>query len=89
MSQRMTAVCLPGAGLGLAGYGRRDPHVMIAHLRRDASERKEQAERILSAPESEFVVETHLGIHAQRRPERLWPPAGAGEGLPGPGEAAL
>lgn len=80
MSERMTRVHLPslGPGSGYAEYGRQDPHEMIRRLRRDAEIAKEEAERILAAPDDEFVVETYRGVYVQRNRERLWPPTVTG-----------
>lgn len=50
----------------MPGYWEHASHEsMTAYLR--------AAERILAAPDSEFVVETYRGIHAQRDHEQLWP----------------
>jgi hypothetical protein len=46
---------------------------MIHIIRRNAAIAKEEAERILAADDSDFVVETYVGIHVQRNRERLWP----------------
>lgn len=75
MAERMTSVVLPslGQGSGLAMYGRHDPHEMIRRLRTSAEIAKEEAERILSAPDSEFVVETYTGVYVQRNREQVWP----------------
>lgn len=80
MSERMTSVHLPslGPGNGLAEYGRQDPKKMIYRLRRRAQIAKDEAERILAAPDDEFVVETYLGVYVQRNRERLWPPTVTG-----------
>lgn len=78
MAERITSVYLPSLGLGSGWmeYGRKDPHEMIRRLRRNAEIAKEGAERILTAPDMEFVVETHTGVYAQRNHEQLWPLTG-------------
>ena len=82
MSERMTSVRLEslGTGSGWSEYGRQTPGHMIHMLRRNAEIAKEDAERILDADDSEFVVETYLGPCAQRKTERLWPLADTNEG---------
>jgi hypothetical protein len=75
MSERMTSVHLPslGHGSGLAHYGRQEPQVMIRRMRRNAEIAKEDAERILAAADEDFVVETYLGVHVQKKREVIWP----------------
>jgi hypothetical protein len=74
MSERMTSVAVPSAGdIGFQEYGRHTPEEMIARHRRRAQIQLEEAQGILAAPDSEFVVETYLGVIAQRQAERLWP----------------
>lgn len=71
MSDRMTAVYLPGLsqGSGWAEYGRVNPAEMIKALKRNAAHAKAEAEIILAAPDHEFRVETYVGVHVQKRRE--------------------
>jgi hypothetical protein len=73
MTDRMTAVHLPGLplGSGFANYGRRLPAEMIEDLRRIAREHKAHAEAILAAADADFYVETYVGVHKQRDREVL------------------
>lgn len=63
MSERMTAVYLPGipSGTGLANYGRKTPAEMIEAYRAHAEHAKEWAEKVLAASDDDFCVETYLG----------------------------
>lgn len=71
MSERMTGIHLPslGRGSGFQEYGRQTREHMIHVMRRNAEIAKEEAERILSASDDEFVVETYTGVHVQRNRE--------------------
>ena len=71
----MTGIHLPslGAGSGYQEYGRQTRERMIHVLRRNAEIAKEEAERILSAPDDEFVVETYLGPIVMRHRETVHP----------------
>ncbi len=71
MSERMTSVHLPslGPGSGWAEYGRKGRAEMIYLLRRRAQIQKEEAERILAAPDEEFEVATYLGKIVERKRE--------------------
>ncbi|MFG1429365.1 hypothetical protein [Roseixanthobacter glucoisosaccharinicivorans] len=73
MSERMTSIHLPGSrgSGGYAEYGRCEPAEMISVIRARAAHMKEEAERILSAPDDAFRVETYVGVHVQRRREIL------------------
>lgn len=73
MSDRMTSICLPSLrrGAGLAEYGRLPVAEMIAIIRRNAEHRKAEAEAILAAADTDFRVETYVGIHVQRKREIL------------------
>lgn len=68
MAERMTSVYLPslGRGGGWQEHGRQNRDYMIRRLRRNAEIAKEEAERILTASDDEFVVETYLGSIVQR-----------------------
>ena len=69
----MTGIHLPslGQGSGWQEYGRQSRAHMIARLKRNAEIAKEEAERILDAPDEEFVVETYLGPIAMRNREAV------------------
>ena len=71
MSERMTVITLPGAGIGagLADYGRIPAAKMIAMMRRYAEHQKQQAEAILAACDDDFRIETHVGTHVKHRRE--------------------
>ncbi|MGN7186974.1 hypothetical protein [Microbacterium enclense] len=76
MAHRLTSVSVPGTRHhGFADYGRKDPVEMIGRLRAMAREEMLAASRVVSAPDSQFVVETFCGVHVQRDRERLWPTA--------------
>ena len=76
MSERMTGIHLPSLGttFGFQEYGRQTREHMIARIRRDAKIALEEAQRILAAPDEEFVMETYLGPIAMRNREPV-PPA--------------
>lgn len=77
MAERMTSVTVPGSGrVGFADYGRRDPASMIARLRKIAESERDAAQRVIDADDSQFVVETYVGVHVQRDRKRLWPEPG-------------
>ena len=72
MSERMTSINLPG--LFGAGYADRDSKTvaeMIALIRRNATAMKRDAEAILSANDTDFRVETYLGVYVCRNREVL------------------
>lgn len=68
MGERMTSVRLRGeqTGTGWAEYGRKTRSEMIAILRERARRDRELAERILAAPDEDFLVETYVGVIVQR-----------------------
>lgn len=68
MSDRMTSITLPGAGMGngLADWGRLTPEEMIKQLREKAGRDLKVAQEILMAKDGDFCVETYLGPHARR-----------------------
>lgn len=68
MSDRLTSVRVKGMrqGLGFADYGRHGRAEMIAKLRRIAELDKATAEKILAATDDQFIVETYVGVWAQR-----------------------
>lgn len=67
MSERMTAIFLPGEyGSGLADRGRKTVPEMIATLRAYAAQQKAAYEAILAASDDDFRVETYVGVHVQR-----------------------
>lgn len=70
MSDRFTAVRLPYQMPGRGWWAERGRHSvehMIAAIRERAKRDKEIAEQILEAKDSDFLVETYLGAHAQRK----------------------
>ena len=71
----MTGIHLPslGHGGGWQEYGRQTREHMIARYRRNAQIALEEAQRILDAPDEEFVVETYLGPIAMRNREAVPP----------------
>lgn len=72
MSERMTSAHLPGVrGAAIADWGRRDPVEMIEYLRTYARQQMEWAQKVLSAADAEFRVETYTGVHVQRNREVL------------------
>lgn len=61
---RHTSINLPGGKIGHGGlgeWGRKSRVEMIAIYRRWAERQKAEAERILAAPDEDFVVQTYLG----------------------------
>ena len=70
MSERMTAVRLPGGG-SLADRGRRTPTEMIQQIREYAKHEKAKAEAILAADDKDFHVVTYVGVYVHRNPEIL------------------
>lgn len=80
MSERMTAVSLPGHfGVGIADWGTHEPVKMIEELREYARHQLAEAQAVLAAADADFIVETYRGPHAQRDRQRIWPPAQAAE----------
>lgn len=74
MTDRMTEVSVPGSGhRGLADFGRRDPVEMIERLREMARREIIAAQKVLDAPDEDFVVETYRGFVVQHNRERLHP----------------
>jgi hypothetical protein len=73
MSDRMTSIHLEGVRTGWAEYGRKTHAEMVAIIREKAAHDKAQAETILNAPEEAFVVQTHVGVIAQNKRERVYP----------------
>lgn len=65
MSSRLTSIRLDHQP-GLAEWGRKTRKEMIVAYRKKAMAEKLEAERILAAKDSDFLVQTFLGIHAQR-----------------------
>ena len=67
MSERMTAISLPGVwNAGVADWGRKSVPEMIALLRSHAATMRATADAILAAGDDDFRVETYVGPHAQR-----------------------
>ena len=73
MSERMTAIYLPGTdGSSVwADYGRQSVDHMIALIRDRAEHMKAEAEKILAASENDFHVETYVGVNVCRNREVL------------------
>lgn len=76
MSERYTTVRpldgeRAGQGIGLTDYGRLTRAEMIAHMRRHYTRQMEQAQYVLNAKDDEFIVETHIGLHARRNVEEV------------------
>lgn len=74
MSDRMTRISLPGS-CGIADYGRRTPTEMIKLIRQYAEREKREAEAILAASDSDFLIETYVGVHVCRNREVLQAPS--------------
>lgn len=76
MSDRLTEVYLPGDhanGRGVADWGRKSHADMVKMLKEKAAIDKEFAEKILAADNSEFIVNTYVGMHARKNIERIMP----------------
>lgn len=72
MSEQMTTIFLPGVH-GWMGYGKQSRSEMILRYRANAAYDKAQAERILAAKDSDFVVEQHTGKCVKRNRVVLQP----------------
>lgn len=74
-SERMTSVHLPESKRpGLADWGRKTPEEMITQYRAYALHMREEADKVLAAPDSAFHVETYIGQHKRRQCEVLQDP---------------
>lgn len=78
MTDRYTTVQL-GSFTGWSERGRHGRAHMIAKLKAIAAQHLEAAQAILAAPDHEFTVHMHTGLHAWRDAEEL-KPAQTGEG---------
>lgn len=71
MAERMTSIRLPGlrGGTGIADWGRKTPKEMIEMIRCKAEEDLKNSQAILAAEDSDFNIETYVGVHVQRSRE--------------------
>ena len=70
MSEKMTSITLPGTQ-GFMDWGYKSHAEMIAAYRGIAERQKAEAELIIAADDSEFIVEQHTGMHKRRNVVRI------------------
>ena len=65
MAEKHTTISLKNA-TGFMDWGYKTREQMISYYRKSALLKKEEAETILAASDSDFVVEQHTGVHVRK-----------------------
>ena len=70
MAEKMTTISLPDIS-GIMDRGYKDREAMIKMYRRHAEHLKQEAEKVLNAEDSDFIVEQHTGVYLRKNVRRV------------------